>query len=897
MALYPPIVASAMPAFAGNEVRIYFSLSGYNSINEVSAVHASVRRQSSNVNVLNSIYQVKSYGFYADEDVLNRYYIIIPSEDIVDGFEIDVLYKVQLRLSSINFEEDTPPAGFFTDNINNFSEWSTVCIIKKINAPNFYIDEFTTEDEKEDSSTDSVDLSINTYYNSLADFNLVYESFYINKEGSKIQSEPLNKYSLQLFDDKNNLLVNSGVLLSSAYNYTANTNSVIISCYLPYQLKNNNSYNLKVTIETRNGYIESKIYPFDVELDSYDGLNAELSAAVNEEEGYIKLKAVINEDPVYTGNLVIRRSDSKGHFLNWKDIKHYKADGTYGQEIIYYDFTVQSGTIYKYLIQKRDIRGRRGTPVYVTYLKTEVGENDQVITTREQVEGIMGEWNHAFLLQSNNGNLEETKQLKMQFDFQLSTYKFNILESKTDTLGSKYPFIRRNGDMYYRSFGCSGTITGFMDQADLFTSKNQLYDGYTNFYEEFKGQINHYTTTYDYTYERKFREKVEQFLYNSKPKLYKSTQEGNMIIKLMDVSLTPKTELGRLIYTFSATAYEIDDGDVQSLINYNFIQPGNYDVELEIDTDTIGRLTGYRDKTSYEDLDNLILNKFEAGFNILGTDSQGHGAGSTSAAGSIAQAIQYDQSFNGKIVNNFKIDWLRITIEDDPYLIIKRNGVYEPLENSSFNSSEIENIDNESILYFFKQRPKQSQVYIGTLMYLNGKPIIISPPNNIYEISDIILTQNDSISFAKDTAAIIDYHIEYSSIEDVNNNPSKKRVDRVNGCLEGMYQNLDVIKLLTTKYRFSNKNNRSQSETRVEKFLQGVKTILIDTQPGTIVSIETNAVQNNTADFVVGFTGELKIDFIDEQDTYITSFIIQGQNNKPVEALVYYCAAVGREYY
>jgi len=35
-------------------------------------------------------------------------------------------------------------------------------------------------------------------------------------------------------------------------------------------------------------------------------------------------------------------------------------------------------------------------------------------------------------------------------------------------------------------------------------------------------------------------------------------QEGNIFIKLMEVNLTPKNELGRMIYTFSATAYEID---------------------------------------------------------------------------------------------------------------------------------------------------------------------------------------------------------------------------------------------------------------------------------------------------------------------------------------------------
>jgi len=117
---------------------------------------------------------------------------------------------------------------------------------------------------------------------------------------------------------------------------------------------------------------------------------------------------------------------------------------------------------------------------------------------------------------------------------------YNISESKTDTIGSKYPYIRRNGNMYYRSFPCSGTITAFMDRASLFTSKSEINNNYSNIYDTFKGNINQYSNQYDFTYERKFREKVQEFLYNSKPKLFKSLQEGNIFVKLMDISLSPK---------------------------------------------------------------------------------------------------------------------------------------------------------------------------------------------------------------------------------------------------------------------------------------------------------------------------------------------------------------------
>ena len=90
MALFPPIVASSMPAFAieensdNNTVKIYYTLSTYNSAQKegISQVHVSVRRQSSNVNVLAGDYEIlEKEAFVQDEEdkILNRYYITLNS--------------------------------------------------------------------------------------------------------------------------------------------------------------------------------------------------------------------------------------------------------------------------------------------------------------------------------------------------------------------------------------------------------------------------------------------------------------------------------------------------------------------------------------------------------------------------------------------------------------------------------------------------------------------------------------------------------------------------------------------------------------------------------------------------------------------------------------------------
>ena len=130
MVLFPPIVASSMPAFAigqntDNSIRVYYTLSNYNSTQKenIKAVHVSVRRQSSNVNVLadeNQIIQKEALSQTEEDKVLNRYYIDILSSDLKgNGFEADVLYKVQLRFSSLQIQNNLL-APFFTDNFTIF---------------------------------------------------------------------------------------------------------------------------------------------------------------------------------------------------------------------------------------------------------------------------------------------------------------------------------------------------------------------------------------------------------------------------------------------------------------------------------------------------------------------------------------------------------------------------------------------------------------------------------------------------------------------------------------------------------------------------------------------------------------------------------------------------------
>ena len=98
MALYPPVVASSMPAFdyTSNSVRIYFTLSGYNTstISQIGSVQLSVRFQTSNTSALKDESQIITISNIQFDYLSNRYYVQLLSDSLTSGFEKDKIYKV-----------------------------------------------------------------------------------------------------------------------------------------------------------------------------------------------------------------------------------------------------------------------------------------------------------------------------------------------------------------------------------------------------------------------------------------------------------------------------------------------------------------------------------------------------------------------------------------------------------------------------------------------------------------------------------------------------------------------------------------------------------------------------------------------------------------------------------
>lgn len=188
----------------------------------------------------------------------------------------------------------------------------------------------------------------------------------------------------------------------------------------------------------------------------------------------------------------------------------------------------------------------------------------------------------------------DSTQIKIKFNPQISSFQRVVSDTKIDTIGSKYPYIKRNGAVSYRQFPISGLISFLMDKDKIFTSREETYSEdvlelYKDYNSDYDNRIDMFN---DITYERDYREKVMDFLYKHNVKLFRSATEGNILVKLTDISFTPNQTLGRRIYSFQCTAHEIDDFTLPNCDKYaiQYINdPGNTGEVISYELSYVGQ--------------------------------------------------------------------------------------------------------------------------------------------------------------------------------------------------------------------------------------------------------------------------------------------------------------------
>ena len=612
--LYPPIVDTYMPAFINTEAcTIYFSLSSYNSLEDISGLQFTLKRQSNNITALKKKvgagYENLSMVTLRQDQIQKtitetgevQYSFQINPSLLGGSFEINTYYKVQIRFidnfinaNNLPKQDDSNIEVWNRNHLSNLSEWSTACLIKGILKPDIYLQNFDTERDI------AVASGKETYLSAPQVLDIVGRMFF-NDTQDKLEGENLKSYRVRIWEADNiksgEELDDSGVIYVDQF---SNENSINYS--IKYNFTTGSSYALIIDCETNNLYKFSKKYLFRIKDSILSALQGTLSLKVDNEAGAVRLKFISKEN--YHGNMTIRRTSSESGFQVWEDVKTIVvnlAEGETLENSDLSDYTIKSGVFYKYAIQKRNLNGLRGDLTFAT--KTVIAEEDGILTEKEVEDIVMVVFDDLFLTRQN-------KQLRIQFDPSISSFGYKLSEAKTDTIGSQFPFIRRNGKIKYREFPIAGKIThisniynflvddvrlredscnteeyGYFEEDTLLISKEEYYNSYklkgkgdkiniADLYKEYD-EANNITNYNNYIWERDFRDAAMDFLYDDTIKLFRTTTEGNILIKLTNISFTPNEELGRLIYNFSATATEIAKPEFDNYKKYGIIDSGN----------------------------------------------------------------------------------------------------------------------------------------------------------------------------------------------------------------------------------------------------------------------------------------------------------------------------------
>lgn len=628
--LFPPILAASQPAFvSASSYAIKFTMPELVSLSSIGHIQIKITKQSNNASIVKTekypdgiIYKKKSDINFANGEIN-----ILDSDLAAPGWQQDTYYKVQMRfgadsdlpwLNEGNLKEfynwKTTQITNNTTTYQTFGEWSTIMVLKCIDKPVIII-------PNEQSSGSNGNVQFDSILHAVDTITPLLSGNY-----GCISNEPVDKYRFRIYKnqstDETNLFLDTGWL---QHNVTQDNVSLDKNWLQENQIKDligktpavlstdkyrfkqalseNEQYTLIYSVITKNGY-EGSSNPsyFEVipsRLNQLTGMSLEVydhTNALTNEEGCMVL-AIDFKDSI-SGNFIIIRTDEYSNYTYWEDLCYFTVIGT--KNIVYKtDYTIESGIKYKYAIVKENSAGYRSIPLM-----------------EKDAPARWVDFQYNYILGTKG-------YIRLMYDNTIQSFKKNVLQNKQDTLGGKYPTITKNGYAYYSEFQVEGLIsieqeiTDYTDASgfkfksgDRFIGTDKIcFSAYSrdNYFHRGDGldevgdvftyqinsleNINNLTDDY-YFIERKYREIIIDFLNDGEYKLYKSPTEGNILVVLTDVSLTPKEELGRLIYSFSATAVEVDEPSLKNLNEFNLINIGEFQEQIG-DTKTIcGQVSG-----------------------------------------------------------------------------------------------------------------------------------------------------------------------------------------------------------------------------------------------------------------------------------------------------------------
>ena len=554
--LYPPIIPATLDAMykVDNEgifIKIPFELNRAVSANQIYNFRIQIKTPFTN----------KILGTYPIKNIEN--YNIIDSSiqemvenRLVEGYLPNIpeliygeYYKIQLAFINADLatEEQTREA---TDGY-----YSTVATIKYTVQPTVNIENLDAE----------------------AEVNPFTYTFQGNFNNDEEPTETRSSYCFEIFSNfegestPEDLIQSSGWLIRDP-NKKQDT-------YTFDDIEGCTIYKLKYSVKTINNLIvESPYYRIEqAEVASDIEQDYDVIVENNFDNAYviarIQPKESLSLDPQNVNGMfrLLRRSSLEDRFIE-VGRKHIvlNNDNHYTEE--FRDFLIEQGETYVYKVQQYNDHN-----IYsIKKPNTAAGEVPAIITV---------DFEDSFLWDGE-------KQLKLRFNPKVSSFKIDRQEQKMETSGSQFPFFTRNGKIAYHEFPISGLCSYLMDEEQLFMKDNELgliNDPITisdarqqtaHSSDEDSAQRRGRTTNlvnYNFLAERRFKNKVLEWLGNGKPKFYKSPSEGNFIVRLMNPSLSPEDKTSRMIHNFSATAYELMEINSKNILENKFYKNNDED--------------------------------------------------------------------------------------------------------------------------------------------------------------------------------------------------------------------------------------------------------------------------------------------------------------------------------
>ena len=512
--LYPPYINGTIPAFysdanQGTKIKVPFSMNKAVGVSEIKGIMLKIKSLNG---TLKGVVRSSSY------DATSRMEAVFDVKTLAakKAFTLGSFYKIQIA---------------YIDEHDEVGYYSTVGVIKYTTKPKVIIDGLAFG-------------HINTH-------NYSYTGVYSQELGDT--TEKMYSSHFTIYDSNNNIYTQSEEVL---HDNTADD--------LRYEgkedfkftkdLELDKSYYIQFTATSINGMkVSSQKYRIIQRRSINPEVNIALKATMDFNNGYVLLTIQDDEDPVISGSFSIGRCDNANNWI-WEQIQDFNLQSIEPSKWSLKDCTVEQGLTYRYSIQQHNENG-----IY----SNRIVSND-----------VFCDFEDAFLYDGE-------RQLKIRYNPKVSSFKTDIEESKTNTIGHQYPFITRNSHVYYKEFPISGLISYLSDEQELFLTKAELGiqtiesdSSHGDSVVSWGRKEKKFNTTTNLTpeniaAERIFKLKVLEWLNDGKPKSFRSPGEGNYLVRLMSVSLSPNDTVGRMLHSFSCQAYEIGEHTLENLAKYN----------------------------------------------------------------------------------------------------------------------------------------------------------------------------------------------------------------------------------------------------------------------------------------------------------------------------------------